>query len=150
MAAAQLDDAEQYAAATYLEGINNLQTACAQAIAAALRKTDPRRAWNISNTVVCEPNQNVSVPQPEQQEIDALNNVPEPPQPDPNDCSSDTQHDILNPADFDLHTAAKKRKIVLEFRLKQAKIKQDRELKNLELKNAREREDLELEIQYET
>jgi hypothetical protein len=44
---------------------------------------------------------------------------------------------------------AKKRKIDLEFRLKQAKIKQDRELKDLELKNAREREDLKLEIQYE-
>jgi hypothetical protein len=36
VAAAQLDDAEQHAAATYLESINDLQIACAQAVAAAL------------------------------------------------------------------------------------------------------------------
>ncbi|KAI9555908.1 hypothetical protein GHT06_018433 [Daphnia sinensis] len=155
VAATRLDDGEQHAAATYLENINNLQAACDQAVAAALQRTTPRRAWNISNTVVHELCQNVSIPQPEHQEIDAVSIVPEPQQPNgplqPNQAgrSNDTQHDTLNHANFDLHTAAKQRKIDLEFRLKQAKIKQDRELKDLELRNAREREDLELEIQYE-
>ncbi|KZR96444.1 Uncharacterized protein APZ42_009211 [Daphnia magna] len=59
VAAAQLDDGELHAAAAYLESINNLQAACAQAVAAALRRTAPRRAWNISNTVVRELSQNV-------------------------------------------------------------------------------------------
>ncbi|KZR96445.1 Uncharacterized protein APZ42_009210, partial [Daphnia magna] len=71
---------ELHAAATYLESINNLQAACAQAVAAALRRTAPRRAWNISNTVARELSQNVSIPQPNQ-EIDAVSIVPEPQQP---------------------------------------------------------------------
>ncbi|EFX81549.1 hypothetical protein DAPPUDRAFT_242238 [Daphnia pulex] len=125
VAAAQLDDGEQHAAATYLEGINNLQTACVQAVAAALRRTAPRRAWNISDTVVREPNQNVPIPQPEHQQLNAVNNVEQepqqpnnPPQPGQDDQSNDTQHDNLSPVDFDFHSAAKKRKIDLEFRTK--------------------------------
>ncbi|EFX66246.1 hypothetical protein DAPPUDRAFT_263439 [Daphnia pulex] len=114
--AAQLDDGEQHAAATYLEGINNLQTACAQSSRCRLTKNSPRSAWNISNTVVREPNQNVPIPQPEHQQLNAVNNVEkepqqpnDPPQSDQDDQSNNTQHDTLSPVDFEFHSAAKKR-----------------------------------------
>jgi hypothetical protein len=61
----------------------------------------------------------VQIPQPEHQQLNAVNNVEQEPQqpndptqPDQDDQSKDTQHDTLSPVDIDFHSAAKKRKIV--------------------------------------
>jgi hypothetical protein len=144
VAAAELDDEEREAAETYLQGIQQLHNTCVEAINRVRQARVGRQGWNVSNSGHV-PNR----PNPRDEQPESLNNTIslhdsasaiQQPEPLDNNSHLSVPDEELEPT-YQL-TAAKKRKLDLEFLLVQKKIQQERDVKDLATKNEREQEDL--------
>ncbi|EFX77503.1 hypothetical protein DAPPUDRAFT_321436 [Daphnia pulex] len=152
VAAAELDAEEREAAGTYLQGIQQLHNTCVEAINRVRQVRVGRQGWNVSNSGHV-PNR----PNPRDEQPESLNNTIPPhdsasaiqqPEPLDNNGHLSVPDEELEPTDQ--LTAAKKRKLDLEFLLVHKNIQQERDVKDLATKNEREHEDLMIRIRRES
>ncbi len=136
VAAAELEAEEREAAETYLQGIQQLHNTFVEAINRVRQVRVGRQGWNVSNSSY-EPNRT----NPRDEQPKSLNNTfpshdlasaIQQPEPLDNNSHLSVTDEELEPTDQ--LTAAKKRKLDLEFLLVQKKIQQEREVKDLATK----------------